>query len=120
MLKSIAGRFLVDVISAAARTVLWAGNRGQVDELARDREFHMVHGVAKGVRLAPAVGIGARLYTTFCHEACGRVTPVGATRAVLRKHLWCWSAHLPVGSIAAGAGVQVRSDSILVLGWAVG
>ena len=120
LLKSVAGRLLVDVIPAAARMVLWASDQGHVDELARDREFHMVHGVAKGVRLAPAAGIGARLYTMYYCKACGRVTPVGAAWAVLRKHLWCWSAHLPVGSIAAGAGVQVRSGSILVLGWAAG
>ena len=99
MLKSVAGRFLVDVISAAARTVLWVGDRGHVDELARDREFHVVHGVAKGVRSAPAAGIGACLYTMYCRKACGRVTPVGAARAVLRKHLQCWSAHLPVGPL---------------------
>ena len=120
MLKSVAGRFLVDVIPAAARTVLWAGNRGHVDELARDREFHLVHGVAKGVRLAPAAGIGAHLYTMYCREACGRVTPVGVSRVVLRKHLRCWSALLPVGPVAPGAGAQLRSGSILVLERAAG
>lgn len=120
MLKSVAGHFLVDIIPAAARKVLWAGDRGHMDELARDREFHVVHGVAKGVRSAPAVGIGACLYTTYCCKVCGRVTPVGAARAVLKKHLWCWGARLPVGSIAAGAGGQIRSGSILVLGWAAG
>ena len=118
MLKSVAGRFLVDVIPAAARTVLWAGDRGHLDELARDREFHVVHGVAKGVRSAPALGIAARLYIMYCCEVCGRVTPVGAARVVLRKHLWGWSAPLPVRSVAAGAGAQLRSGSILVLEWA--
>ena len=96
------------------------GDWGHVGELARDREFHVVHGVSKGVRWAPAAGIGAHLYTTYCREACSRVTPVVAAREVLRKHLWCWSALLTVGSVAAGAGAQPRSGSNLVLGWAAG
>ena len=100
--------------------MLWAGSRGHVGELARDREFHVVHGVAKGVRSAHAVGISALLYTMYCREACGQVTPVGAVRVVLRKHLWCWSALLPVGSVAAGVGAQLWSGAILVLGWAAG
>ena len=79
-----------------------------------------MHGVAKGVRSAPAAEIGTRLYTTYCREACGWVTPVGVARVVLRKHLWCWSALLPAGSVAAGAGAQLQSGSIMVLGWAAG
>ena len=57
--------------------LLWAGVRGHVGELARGREFHVVHGVSKGVQPAPVVGIGARLYTTYF-----------AVRLVAGLHQW--------------------------------